>query len=299
VKEYNGQLKQAMMLHSTRKPILTIKTETKLVGYGIKARLAGQEGIGLFAKEELGFDDSLAGPSGHLYEEQPLFTMEAYLMFVNNSELHRKHNSLSTAQLHAFKHMPAIQPLDRNSLLDLFRVTSFGVHANYTPCYNIYAMTNSSCSPNTHYTLSAATRGLTIFLIRGISAGEELTFTYTASVACMTTAQRQAFFSGTGAIDSYTCRCDLCCMSEDLRLLGDMRRCVMRHLLHLMTGHDLPDVPRRIRHMKQDKFGSKQWHWHLQLLDVLAKVERVDWLVKKLKGNAGRGIDLSAMLSGL
>jgi hypothetical protein len=80
VEEYNGQLKQAMMLHSTRKPILTIKTETKLVGYGIKARLAGQKGTGLFAKEDLGFDDSLAGPSGHLYEEQPPITMDAHLI---------------------------------------------------------------------------------------------------------------------------------------------------------------------------------------------------------------------------
>jgi hypothetical protein len=225
--------------------------------------------------------------------------MDAYLMFVNNSELHRKLSSLSTAQVHAFKHMPTIQPLDRNSLLDLFRVTSFGVHANYTPCYDIYAMTNPSCSPNIHHTLNSATRSLTTFLIRAISAGEELTFAYTASVAFMTTAQRQAFFSSTGAIDSYTCRCELCCMSENLRRLSDMRRCVMRHLLYLMTGHDLPDVPRRIRHMKQDKSSSKQWHWHLQLLDVLAKLEHVEWLVKKLKCNDGRGIDLSAMLSGL
>jgi hypothetical protein len=167
-------------------------------------------------------------------------------------------------------------------LLDLFRVTCYGIHMNFAPCYTIYAMTNPSCTPNISFLVDQATRGLALFLHDGIRTGEELCFSYTKSVACMTTAERQKYFSVGGGIDAFICRCATCTAPDPIRRLSGLRRSVMRYLLYLVTGHDLLDVPAKIHRLTKDKSGSKLYHWHVQLYGLLAKAEKVERLAKEL-----------------
>ncbi|KAF1818444.1 uncharacterized protein K489DRAFT_94143 [Dissoconium aciculare CBS 342.82] len=228
----------------------------------MEVKLAGQKGIGLFAKRDISFYDCTG--TKNPYEEQPLFVVNQSLSSVNQWTIQEKLNSLRPIDLQALEHVPAVQILDRNSLLGLFRATAFALsHRSVTPFYTIYALANPSCTPTIFFCVHPFAIGLFVFMECDVKAGDELCYAYTASVACMTTAERQEFFSDARHIDAFTCRCELCSAPPDhIRQLSDMRRCAMRHLLYLLKGCDLPDVPRRIPRMRRDPPGSKLRVWH-------------------------------------
>jgi hypothetical protein len=260
---------------------LTLIVAVKLAETDIEARLAGQKGIGLFAKNDMTPISWM--PAGNpLYEEQPLFAIDTHLMFVNNRVFQEKLRTLPQAVVHAFECIPATPTIIRSDLFDLFRVTCFGTSRSLSACYTIYSMTKPSCTPNIFFLTNPTGRGLALLLHDSVRAGEELCVTYTNSVACMTTADRQKYFSADGETDAFTCRCATCAAPDSIRELSDMRRCVMRYLHFLITGYDLSDVPVKVRRLKKDKARSALWRWHFKLYGDLAMAEKVGRLAKEL-----------------
>lgn len=231
------------------------------------------------------------------YEEQPLFTIDSPMVSIDKQALRQKLSTLSPAVVHAFKCIPVLQTISRSRLLDLLRVTYTSVSENSTSCFNLFAIINPSCTPNVSIKGNCDTGNLALFLHDGIiRAGKELCFTYTSSVVCMTTAERQELFRG-GGIDSYTCRCATCTAPDPIRKLSDMRRCVMRHLLYLVMGRDLPEVLPKIRGLTKDKPLSIIFRLHIHLFILLAEAEEVETLANELM-DFGPGFRRKAMFRG-
>jgi hypothetical protein len=83
-------------------------------------------------------------------------------------------------------------------------------------------------------------------------------------------------------INGFTCRCATCTAPDPIRNLSDMRRSVMRHLLYLVMGRDLPEVPPKIQRMRKDKALSIPFRLHVHLFALLAEAEEVEILANEL-----------------
>ncbi|KAF1818443.1 uncharacterized protein K489DRAFT_413732 [Dissoconium aciculare CBS 342.82] len=232
-----------------------------LVGTGLEVKLAGQQGVGLFANKAMqGFERR------------------------DNETLRLAVKELHPAKQGEFKLLPVRGDVDRTSLLSIFRVTAFCPLSFLSSCYNIFATMNPSCRPNLHLLLHQTKNyDFAIFLVNDVKAGEEPWNTETHSICCMTTAQRQEFFTDPCSQWPYQCRCELCTAPPSVRQISDRRRNFMRHLHYLINGRDLPDAPPTIRGLRADAPGSRLRAWHKDMFDKLAEAEGTTWMTHTLK----------------
>jgi hypothetical protein len=281
---------------------------TKLVGTGIEVKLVGQKGIGLFAskamhtQEKTGID--LPASKANLFQAPPgvrvcpvgvqlappLCEESAVVMInkrgcdVSPQDLRQAFGQLTAAQQRAFKHLPTMWPVDRTSLYAIFRATVFTPLPILSSGYTIHSMMNPSCRPNVRLLLSFMKNcEFVIFLTKDVKPGGELTYTDTHSISCMTTAGRQEYFGDLYSVNPYQCRCELCSAPAAVREVSDRRRRMMRQLLYLITGDDLPDVRPAIKGLKADKPGSELRAMHEYMFDQLAEAEGVTWMTPQLK----------------
>jgi hypothetical protein len=218
-----------------------------------------------------------------MYEEPAMFTLDQPFSTVHERDLRKKFKSLTTAQTHTFVHLPTITPTDRTSLKEIFIDTIFGDFLNFSSCFVVYSLMNPSCTPNTRIMVNTFTHDIALFLENDASAGDELCYPVTHSLSCMTTAERRIYLQRSQGDGTFVCGCATCRAPDEIRRISDLRRCVMRHLLYLIKGCDLPDVEPTVPEWKQDLVGSRIWELHLELFDLLAEAERVAWLVPYLK----------------
>jgi hypothetical protein len=131
-----------------------------------------------------------------LYEEAALVTIKQNGSSVYNETLHMAVQELHPAKQREFRFLPARGNVDRTSLLSIFRATAFCPLPFLSSCYTIFATMNPSRRPNLRLLLNQTKNyDFAIFLVNDVKAGEELCYTETHSICCMTTAQRQEFFA--------------------------------------------------------------------------------------------------------
>lgn len=88
--------------------------------------------------------------------------------------------------------------------------------------FPVGARINHSCQPNSD--LRKAKEGITTCVaIKEMSAGEEMTYSYRFAFEGATTEERQQDLD-------FNCKCNVCTLSPQLRLLSDMRRRLIRGL---------------------------------------------------------------------
>jgi hypothetical protein len=257
---------------------LTKCTASKLVGTGLKVKLAGQQGVGLFTNKDMRTQRL------PLYEEAAPVTIKQKGSSVDNETLRMAVQDLYPAKQREFKFLPARGDVDRTRLLSIFRATAFCPLPFVSSCYTIFATMNPSCRPNLRLLLNQTKNSdFAIFLVNDVKAGEELCYTETYSICCMTTAQRQEFFTDPYSRWPYQCRCELCTAPPSVRQISDRRRNVMCHLHYLINGRDLPDARPTIRGLRTDAPGSKLRAWHEDMFDKLAEAEGTTWMTHTLK----------------
>jgi hypothetical protein len=260
--------------------MLNLEADTKLVGTGIEVKLVGQKGIGIFASKAM-YARAHVPP---LYEEGAVVMIKKLAPDVTAQDLRQASERLSASQQRAFKHLPTMLPIDRSSRLAIFRATVFTPLPTLSSCYNIYSLMNPSCRPNLRLMLNPMNNfDFAVFLSKDVKPGEELTYTETHSICCMTTAERQEYFADPYSPNPYRCHCELCSAPISVRQMSDRRRRLMRQLLYLITGRDLSDVRSTIRGLKGDKTGSELRKMHEYMFDQLAEAEGVTWMTPHLR----------------
>jgi hypothetical protein len=219
-----------------------------------------------------------------LYEESAVIMLTKNAPFVTPQDLRKAFEQLPATQQHAFNHLPTMWPVDRTSLLAIFRATVFCPLPTISACYNIHSMMNPSCRPNVRLLLNQMNNyDFAIFLSKDVKPGEELTYTESFSICCTTTAERQMFFADPYSANPYHCRCELCSAPASVREISDKRRRLMRQLLYLITGSDLSDMPPTIKGLKGDKAGSELRKMHEYMFDRLAEAEGTISMTPHLK----------------
>lgn len=219
-----------------------------------------------------------------LYQESAVMMISKLAPDVTPQDLRKAFENLPAAQQRAFKHLPTMGPVDRTSLLAIFHATLFAPLPTLSSCYNIYSMMNPSCRPNVRLLLSFTHNyEFAVFLAKDVKQGEELTYTESFSICCMTTAERQELCVSPYSPNPYRCHCELCSAPSSVREVSDKRRRLMRQLLYLFTGKDLPDVRPTIKGLQADKPGSELRAMHEYMFDKLAEAEGVTWMTPHLK----------------
>ncbi|KXT01160.1 hypothetical protein AC578_606 [Pseudocercospora eumusae] len=109
-------------------------------------------------------------------------------------------------------------------------------------CFIHASRFNHSCSPNC--AMATNDEGQKhCYVFKDVRAGDELTFAYMDPVQYMTTDERQQY------LREYLggpCLCALCSTPAPQREASDLRRRLMRFLLFIRNGRDLPDDLRRM-----------------------------------------------------
>jgi hypothetical protein len=122
---------------------LTKRTASKLVGTGLKVKLAGQQGVGLFTNKDMRTQRL------PLYEEAAPVTIKQKGSSVDNETLRMAVQELHPAKQRDFNFLPARGDVDRTSLLSIFRATAFCPLPFLSSCYTVFAAMNISASSST------------------------------------------------------------------------------------------------------------------------------------------------------
>ncbi|KAF7198514.1 SET domain-containing protein 5 [Pseudocercospora fuligena] len=145
-------------------------------------------------------------------------------------------------------------------------------------CFVHASRFNHSCSPNC--AMATNDEGQKhCYVFKNVRAGEELTFAYMDPVQYMTTDERQEYLRD---CLSGPCLCALCSTSAPQREVSDLRRRLMRFLLFIRNGSDLPgEVRRKIprdyhnNYISWDTMVDKCILWPMLLFAYLAEAEGI------------------------
>ncbi|CAK1363168.1 hypothetical protein CB0940_04720 [Cercospora beticola] len=197
---------------------------------------AGRKGQGAFALKDI-----CAGT--RILVDAPLFVIDKNSQDdIELADILSKLSALPSATRHQFGSLP-FAPFFANgsSMMQLYSRFDFNKFAisggKGWGCFRYASRFNNSCLPNCAIsTTNQGTKQLRV--TRNVSAGDELTFAYFEGLQYMTTAERQEFLHH--QFSDSPCICQLCSLPADQRMLSDMRRKLMRHLLYVLrNGMDL------------------------------------------------------------
>lgn len=134
-------------------------------------------------------------------------------------------------------------------------------------CFSVSSRFNHSCLPNS--AITSAGGKPTFKVMTDIEQGQELTFAYVDSLQYMHTVHRHSELK---RINVHGCKCKLCCSPPVERVVSDMRRGLMRALLFMVRGQDLPFGSPTVERAERDIYiEDATLHW--LLIAMLAEAE--------------------------
>lgn len=179
-----------------------------------------------------------------ILRERPLFVIRKPHQKITEQDVQTAFQRLAPADKQRFLCLRDNASLPFTYMSDAMAENSFEVHpeGSSLPAHGAFLLLsrfNHSCIPNSKVPFSAAEteETLTIFAVRDIAAGEEITFCYNSDLQCRTRHERHRRLR-------FICDCGACLVGTSFQQASDMRRTLIRGLQYLTLGQDVDGLRR-------------------------------------------------------